>query len=164
MHCYTDSFYMFSWYFSSSHTPQMNVNVVKAAVFHTNEQHKLLRNIWFVAKLISNSVLLNYILSHYENSFNVTESAHCMVPEGRPHFCHTLSNTGPPIGIMTAMVWWCKAFYMYRGSFSVPSFSNVSGKERTCSNNNFCIPVWCSQQLWGKASNTTYKLWIMKSP
>lgn len=69
---------MFSCYFPSLYTPQMNVNVVKATVFHTNEQHKVLRNIWVVAKLISNSVLLNYILSHNANSFNVTENAHCM--------------------------------------------------------------------------------------
>lgn len=79
MHCYTDSFDMFPCYFPSLHAPQTNVNVVKAALFHTNEQHKLLKNIWDSAKLISKSVLLNYILSHYENSVNITENAHSVV-------------------------------------------------------------------------------------
>lgn len=71
---------MFSCYFPSLHISKTNVNVIKTVIFHANEQLKLLRNIWIVAKFISNSVLLNYILLHYENCSNVTESTHCMVP------------------------------------------------------------------------------------
>lgn len=147
---------MFSCYFPSLHTPQMNVNVVKATVFHTNEQHKVLRNICIVAKLISNSAFLNFIWSHNENTFNVTDNTHCMRPEVGHHNVTSVTfyQTWGNLTVSWLLQFGCVSPSTYTRVLSLCPASQMS-QERTWCYKNLCIPLWCSQQLWGKATNTT---------